>query len=46
MTTVLHARLYVRFIEIQSTFRRKKTLSNESILGGSFSNRDNVRAPI
>ena len=49
MTTLLHARPYDGFIEIQSNLRRKKInrinqLSN--FLGGGFSNRQNVRAPI
>ena len=49
MTTVFYAWLYGRFIEIQSNFRRKKlhrTNQGSNFLGGSFSNRDNVRAPI
>ena len=49
MTTVFHARSYGRFIEIQSNLRRKKphrTNQGSNFVGGSFSNRDNVRAPI
>ena len=49
MTTVFHAWPYGRFIEIQSNLRRKKlhrTNQGSNFLGGSFSNRDNVRAPI
>ena len=49
MTTVFHAWPYGRFIEIQSNLRRKKlhrTNQGSNFLGGSFSNRDNIRAPI
>ena len=49
MTTVFHAWLYGRFIEIQSNLRRKKlhrTNQGSNFLGGSFSNRVNARAPI
>ena len=49
MTIVFHSWSYGRFIEIQSNFRRKKlhrTNQGSNFLGGSFSNRDNVRAPI
>ena len=49
MTTVFHAWAYGRFIEIQNNLRRKKlhrTNQGSNSLGGSFSNRDNVRAPI
>ena len=49
MAAIFYAWLYGRFIEIQSNFRRKKlhrTNQGSSFLGGSFSNRDNVRAPI
>ena len=49
MTTVFHVWPYGRFIEIQSNLRRKKlhrTNQGSNFLGGSFSNRDNVRAPI
>ena len=47
MTTVFHAWLYGRFTEIESNIRRKKlhrTNQGSNFLGGSFSNRDNVRA--
>ena len=49
MTTVFHAWPHGRFIEIQSNLRRKKlhkTNQSSNFLGGGFSNRDNVRAPI
>ena len=49
MTTVFHTWLYGRFIEILSNLRGKKlhrTTQGSNFLGGSFSNRDNVRAPI
>ena len=49
MTTVFHAWLYCRFIEIQSNLRGKKfhrMNQGSNFLGGSFSNRDNVRALI
>ena len=49
MTTVFHAWLYGRFIEIQSNLRKKKlhrTNQGSNFLGGSLSNRMNVRAPI
>ena len=49
MTTVFHAWLYGGSIETQSNFRRKKLHrmnKDLNFLGGSFSNRDNVRAPI
>ena len=49
MTTVFHAWLYSRFIEIQSNLRRKKLHRmnpGSNFLGGSFSNMDNVRVPI
>ena len=48
MTTVLRARLYGRSIEIKSNLRRKKLhKANEgsNFLGGSVSNRDNVKVP-
>ena len=48
MTTVFHAWPYGRFIEIQSNLKRQKlhrTNQGSNFLGGSFSNRDNVRAP-
>ena len=49
MTALLHTWPYGRFIEIKSNLRRKKlhrTNQGSNFLGGSFSNRDNVRAPI
>ena len=49
MTAVFHIWPYGTFIEIQSNLRRKKlhrTNHSSNFLGGSFSNRDNVRAPI
>ena len=49
MTTAFHTWAYGRFIEIQSNLRRKKLHRTNHIsnsLGGSFNNRDNVRAPI
>ena len=49
MTTVFHARPDVRFIEIQNNHRRKKlrrTNQDSNFLGGSFSNRDDIRVPI
>ena len=49
MTTVFHAWPYGRFIEIESNLRRKKlhrTNQGPNLIGGSFSNRDDVRAPI
>ena len=49
MTTVFHAWVYGRFIEIQNNLRRKKfhrTNQGTNFLGDSFSNRDNIRAPI
>ena len=49
MTTVFHAWPYRRFIEKQSKFRKKKlhrTNQGSNFLGGSFSNRHNLRAPI
>ena len=49
MTAVFHTWPYGRLIEIQSNLRRKKLhRSNQgsNFLRGSFSNRDNVRAPI
>ena len=51
MTKIFNARLCDRFIEIQiqvqSNLKRKNHRTNQSsnILGGSFSNRDNVTAP-
>ena len=49
MKIVFHAWPYGIFIEIQSNLRRKKLHrmnQSSNFLGGSFSNRDNVRAPI
>ena len=49
MTTIFHAWLYGRFIEIQSNLRKKKlhrTNPDSNFLGGSLSNRMNVKAPI
>ena len=49
MTIAFHAWLYGRFIEIQSNPQRKKlhrTNQDSNFIGGSFSNRDNVTAPI
>ena len=49
MTTVFHAWTYGRFIKIQSNLRRKKlhrTNQGSSLLRSSFSNRDDVIAPI
>ena len=49
MTTVFHARLYGRFIEIKSILRRKelhRTNQGSNSLGHSFHNRDNERTPI
>ena len=49
MTTVFHAWSYGRFIEIQSSLRRKKlyrTNQSSNFLGDSFSNRENVTPPL
>ena len=49
MTTVFHASLYDRFIEVQKNLRRKKlhgTNQGSNFLRGSFSSRGNVRAPM
>ena len=49
VTTIFHAWAYGRFIAIQCNLRRKKlhrTNQGSNFLGDSFSNRDNVRAPI
>ena len=49
MTTVFHKSLHGRFLEIKSYLRRQKlhkTNQGSNFIGGSFSNRDNVRAPI
>ena len=46
---IFHTWAYGRFIEIEGNLRRKKlhrTNKGSNFLGGSFSNRDNVRAPI
>ena len=48
MTAEFYAWPYGRFIEIQSNLRRKKLQrpnQGSNFLGGSFSNRDNVRPP-
>ena len=47
--TVFHTRLYGRFIEIQINLRKKKlqiTNQGSNFIGGTFSNRDNVKAVI
>ena len=49
MTTLFHARPYSRFIEIKSNLRTKKfhrTNLGSNFLGGSFNNRNCVRATI
>ena len=49
MTRVYSARLYGRFIEMKNNFRRKilhRTNQDSNLLGGSLSNRGDVRAPI
>ena len=49
VTKVFHAWPYGRFIDLQSNIRRNKlhrTNQSSNFLGGSFSNRDNVSAPI
>ena len=49
MATVFHARLYGRFIEINSSLRRKKlhrTNQGSSFLKGTLSNRENERTTI
>ena len=46
---MLYARQYSRFIEIKNNFGRKKLHGmnqGSNFLGDSFSNRENVRAPI
>ena len=46
LTTVFHTWPYGKFIEIQSTLRRKKLHRTNKVpvfFGGSFNNRDNVR---
>ena len=48
MSTILHTRLYCRFREIQSNLGRNKlhrTNQDFNFLGGTFSNRDDVKAP-
>ena len=48
-TLVFHAWLYGRFIDLQNNLRRKKLHrmnQSSNSLGGSFSNGDNVKAPI
>ena len=53
MKTVFHVWMYGRFMEIQSNLRRKKEgkktpkrrKEDSKFLGGTLSNRDNVRAP-
>ena len=49
VTTVFHTWARGRFIEIQSNLKRKKlhrTNLGSNLLEGSFSNRNNVRAPV
>ena len=49
MTTDSHAWPYDRFIEIQSNLNRNKfhrANQGSNFLGGSFSNGDDLRAPI
>ena len=49
MATVFYAWPYSRFIKIHGNLKRKKLHrmnQGSNFLGGSFSNRDNVRAPI
>ena len=49
VTTVFHAWAHGRFKDIQSNLRRKefqRTNKGSNFLGGSFSNRDNVRYPV
>ena len=49
MTTIFHAKPYGTFIEIKSNLKGKKlhrTNQSSHFLGGSFSDRDSVRAPI
>ena len=48
MATVFHTKLDGTFIQLQSNLGKKKlhrTNQVSNVLGGSFSNRDNVRAP-
>ena len=49
MATVYHASMYGRDIEIKINLKRLKphrTNQGSNFLGGSFSSRDNVRAPV
>ena len=49
MTTVFHAWLYGRFLEMQRNLRKKKlhrTNQGSNFLGENLSNKMNVRAPI
>ena len=49
MITVFHPWKYGRFTEIKSNLRREtlhRTNQGSNFIGGSFSNRDNVMAPI
>ena len=49
MTIIFHAWSDGRLVEVQSNHKRKKlhrTNEGSNFLKGSFSNRDNVRAPI
>ena len=49
ITKEFHARPHGRFTEMQGNLRRKKlqrTNKSSNLLGGSFGNRDNIRAPI
>ena len=49
MRTLFHARLYGRIVETRRNFRRKKlhrTNKCSNLLGSSFYNRGNLRAPI
>ena len=49
MSRPFYTRLYDTFIKIQSNHRRNKLHrmnQGSNFLGGNFSNRDNVRAPI
>ena len=49
MTTVLHARPHTRFTVIKNNLRRKELHGKDygsNFIGGSFRNRENVRAPI
>ena len=49
MTAIFHARPYGKFIEVKSNFVRKKLYrmyQDSNLLGSSFNNRYNVRAPV